>query len=257
MKLSRLKTIAIDFIALVLGFLFLIFSRNKMQDYINLIQEYYPQIESLAQGTPSMFELSSLVEGISPIMNKYFFFLYALPVVLFLLFVVSQGINCQLAFRKKINFRYLLYFSLISIPFLLIIGFLSVNLFFRLSEIYSSILMGQFVFDYISLIYFISVVLIFYLYVIVLSSLHKIEDIKEGILIALKRFYPLFLIFLPFFFVILILISIVFVNFIFVISESYSFISFLISFVFVIVLLFVIDKYRDYFSGLFSSYKGK
>ncbi len=254
MKL-KLKTMVIDFVALFLAFLFLILARTKMQSYMDKIQEFYPQIEALSQGTPSIFQLNTLVGNVSPVMNKYMVFLYLTPTVLFLLFILSQGINWQLNFNKKIDKRYLFDFFLVSLPFLLVIGFFGINFFSRLSNVLQGLLNGYMLVDYLAITYFILILVIGYFYVMAIASLKKVEDAKEGLIIGLKRFYPLFFIYLPFVIVSLGLFFVVFLNFVFVISESYDFSKFLVSFIVVILLLFIIDKYRKYFSGLFFSKK--
>jgi len=95
------------------------------------------------------------------------------------------------------------------------------------------------------------VLIVSYFYIISIASLKKLDNFKEGLLIALKRFYPLFFIYLPFVMVSLVLLFIVFLNFIFVISDIYGFVEGLVSLVFIFIFLFIIDKYRSYFSGLF------
>jgi len=249
------QRILIDFAALLLVFLFLILARFKMQTYMNTIQEFYPQIEILSQGTPSVFQIGSLVQNLSPVVDKYLFFLYLTPVIIALLFILSQGINWQLNFNKKINKKYLIDFTIISLPFLLVTGFLGVKLFSRLADVLYSLLNGYLYVDYILIIYLVLVLVVSYFYIISIASLKKLDNVKEGLLVALKRFYPLFFIYLPFVIINLALIFVIFLNFIFVISENYSFGKGLVSLVIIFLFLFITDKYRNYFSRLFFSKK--
>lgn len=255
MNFLKLKPIIIDFVTLLLSFLVLILARFKMQKYMTSIQEFYPQAELLSNGTPSMFQLSNLIKDISPAINKYLFFLYLVPVVIFVLFILSQGINWQLNFNKKINKKYLINFFFVSIPFLLVIGFLGSKLLSHLAEVLQGMMQGYLIVNYLLIVYFVLILVVGYFYIMGIAGLKKLENVKEGLIIAVKRFWPLFFIYLPFFVVSLILFFVVFFNFILVISESYSFGRFLVSFIVVIILLFIIDKYRNYYSGLFFSKK--
>ncbi|MBI4159331.1 hypothetical protein HY500_03685 [Candidatus Woesearchaeota archaeon] len=95
---------------LFLGF-FLIFSRNIVGNYISQMNVYLPQINSI---DPNLDPVGAefLIKDANSISNNMFIFLLVIPVVVFLIYFIFQGLSFYYLKKEK---KYLIYFFVTSL----------------------------------------------------------------------------------------------------------------------------------------------
>ncbi|MBI2106688.1 hypothetical protein HYT57_01775 [Candidatus Woesearchaeota archaeon] len=106
-----LRTFLLDFgFVLFLG-TFLILARNKVGNYISQMNIYLPQINSIDPNIdPAAAEL--LIKDANSIANNMFIFLIVIPIVVFLIYFIFQGLSFYYFKKER---KYLIYFFVTSL----------------------------------------------------------------------------------------------------------------------------------------------
>lgn len=166
-KKNILRTFLLDLgFVLFLG-TFLILARNKIGNYILQMNFYLPQIDSIDPNIdPSTAEI--LIKDANAIANNMFIFLIIIPIIVFLIYFIFQGLSFYYLKREK---KYLIYFFVSSL-FSYIIFIILLTKGFNLPFI------------------------LIFLLIAYLTFLSYIEIREENYLKLLKKSYTLFFVFL-------------------------------------------------------------
>ncbi|MBI2667805.1 hypothetical protein HYX17_03480 [Candidatus Woesearchaeota archaeon] len=255
--------ILIDGLFFILLFLFLNYSRNKVQNYLQLIQQYIPKLnemQSLLQQSTDVANLDQttlVLNSINSIVRESLIFGYfIIPFVIFILWALLQGLNYKIIFEDKmkniLDYKFFIKFLVISLPFFVIltlIAFQFLSMFTNIVPYYG----GQFEFNtQLYLIILIPIILFYFLLIFysLLNNNSLLRTLRKGISIAIKKIHYLFPLYLGYL-VIFILFMVAFMNnFVFYIGNfnAFSFINILIT----IILLVILSYYRILFT-LFSN----
>ena len=255
--------ILIDGLFFILLFIFLNYSRNKIQGYIQLIQQYIPQlnqIQGLLQESTAVGNLeqtSLLLGNINSVIREALIFGYfVIPLIVFILWVLLQGLNYKLIFENKLNkildYKFFLKFIIISLPFFVILTLIV----FQFLAIFGDIIPyygGTFSGNFRAYTLVIVPILLFYFLFVFYSILNECSlwrTLKKGVSIAMKKIHYLFPLYIGYL-VIIILFFVAFLNnFVFYIGNfnAFSAVNLLIT----IILLIILSYYRILFT-LFSN----
>ncbi|MCX6711944.1 MAG: hypothetical protein NT139_02825 [Candidatus Woesearchaeota archaeon] len=187
-------------------FYFLIFVKNKLKNYLLVLQSYGSElgtIENLQQkDIVASMKLDTILRTMESITSNALFFIYILiPIVLFLLWWIFQGINFKLVYENKVkkilDLKYFFRFGFISILFFIVFTFIFLGFFNIIYSFFQGESMS--LLSYKFLFYLISSLLLGYYFFVVysLTNKYKIKDlVKKSFKIALKKFYILFPLFL-------------------------------------------------------------
>jgi len=149
------KSYLIDILALVLALLLAVFVKLKVAVLLEGINSYSEVFEGInaTDSYVNLLQMEQAMEGFSSLVTwAYILVLVVLPVGLYLLFSLSQGINISLLLKKKIDWKNLLGFVLTGIPFFLVLVYLLNNVFDLLFVYFSSWFSLVWVFLYLVLI---------------------------------------------------------------------------------------------------------
>ena len=130
--------ILIDGLFFSLLFLFLNYSRNKIQNYLQLIQQYIPKLnemQSLLQqstDTANLDQTTLVLNNINSIVRESLIFGYfIIPFVIFILWTLLQGLNYKIIFEDRIknilDYKFFIKFLVINLPFFVMRGFVSLS----------------------------------------------------------------------------------------------------------------------------------
>lgn len=122
MKKKVIKTYLIDLVLLITIFLFGVFAKLRIENFFSNVDVYQAQIQGLETGlanqsTEALLALEPLVKDFNNIVFGAYLFMFVLvPVIIYLLFWVSQ----TLIISKKFDKKYILKTFLYGIPFIAI-----------------------------------------------------------------------------------------------------------------------------------------
>ena len=182
-------------------FIFFIFVRLKLYSYQLRLEEFGSQLGTFTADNLDPFVLQQVLDQVNAIANRALLFIYiAVPLGIFLIWVIFQGSSWQLlSGKKRFDFKYLIRFAVATLPFFIALGFIIIRLFNLLSEL---LVDYSILFRIDVWIYIIIAVLIFYLTLIIYSDLN-FKNILKNIKTAFKKIYvmfPIALIFVVLFF---------------------------------------------------------
>ena len=212
-----LKLYLIDLIFFILtsGFIFL--ALFKISKYANFLKNFQPE-QSLVQGydiDPNV--LNTYLTIASPIANKIMLFFYLTPIIILIAYILMQGLSWSRIKETR-------YKSFIA-------RFLAVTLIFGLIILLAVIA---------NLGIFSDVIIFIALYFMLLSytliKKNVLKDLKKAFVMGLKKFYPLFLIYLLW-----ILASLI-ILFIYTLAEGFFSLPITIIALLVLIGLFVLFK---------------
>jgi len=149
------------FVALV--FFLLVYAKQRVENFFILFETFQAQLEVIEpevmnQTLTGLLEFESIINEVSALVNQtYIFVVFLIPLVIYLLFCLSQSFNLTLAMNKKFNFFKFLKFFLLGLPFFVVLLFLFDFMFDYL---------GVFLYSWEYMIYFIL------LFVLILLVLH-------------------------------------------------------------------------------------
>ena len=251
--------ILIDGLFFISLFLFLNYSRNKIQGYLQSIQQYIPQLnalESLLQESTAVGNLEQsnlLLNNISSVMNKALIFGYfIIPLVIFVLWILFQGLNYKIIFENKTNkildYKFFLKFLVITLPFFVILTLAIFQFLFLFSDFvpyYGGNLNPN------SLLYLVifGPIILFYLLYIFYSLLNDnglIKTMKKGFLLSINKIYYLFPLYIGYLIIFILFLVAFLNNFVFYIGNfnAFSFVNIIIT----ILLLILLSYYRILFT---------
>ena len=252
--------ILLDGLFFILLFMFLIYSRTKIRGYLELIQQYIPQLNAIQGLLQESTELTNLQQAdlllntINTLIKEALIFSYIIiPLVVFIILILLQGLNYRLIFEDKLNkvfnLKFFSKFAIITLPFyiilvLIIIQFLA--LFSELVPYYG----GEFTGDYFLYILIIVPVGLFYFLLIFYSLLnnHKLVTVlKKGLKIGVNKFHKLIFLYLGYIVVLVLFLVAFFNNFVFYIGSfnAFSLINLVVTF----LLLVGLSYYRVLFTS--------
>lgn len=205
----------VEFVFLFANFFLFVYVKSKVFEYLTLLKQYLPLIESvqqeLANNPNEVTQLAALVQNLEPVADKMMLFLFVVvPLIVFITWCIAQGFIWGKITHIKLSKRYFAKFASGSvIGFLVISSFLSIFIkeksFF---EFFDARLLG--LLGFIFVVYFFMTAFYNHLDEGTLSStLRKvlIQNIKR----IAKTFLPLFLLFVSSF-LLFVLLSYLFVN---------------------------------------------
>jgi|TARA_B100000315_G_scaffold94545_1_gene86917 hypothetical protein len=257
--------IFIDGLFFISLFILLNYSRNKIQSYLKLIQQYIPQldvVQSLLRESTTLENLEQsnlLLEKISSVMNEALFFGYLIiPLSIFILWVVFQGLSYKLIsennFSKILDYKFFMKFLILTLPFFIILTFAIFQFLAMFSDLipyYGGIFNPTFMLFVITL----GPLILFYFLFIFYSLLNNnslLKTLKKGFLIAIKKIYFLFPLYLGYLTIFILFLVAFLNNFVFYIGNFNAFS--IINLVITIVLLIIYSYYRTLFSSFSSSF---
>ena len=257
--------IFIDGLFFISLFILLNYSRNKIQSYLKLIQQYIPQldvVQSLLRESTTLENLEQsnlLLEKISSVMNEALFFGYLIiPLSIFILWVVFQGLSYKLIsennFSKILDYKFFMKFLILTLPFFIILTFAIFQFLAMFSDLipyYGGISNPTFMLFVITL----GPLILFYFLFIFYSLLNNnslLKTLKKGFLIAIKKIYFLFPLYLGYLTIFILFLVAFLNNFVFYIGNFNAFS--IINLVITIVLLIIYSYYRTLFSSFSSSF---
>lgn len=107
-----LKSFALDLGFIIVMTVLLLFIKNKLQNYLDILKQYGPSLALIDPNT-NVLEAQQVLQEVSELANKAILFIIIIPIIVFLLYVIFHGYNFYLLKKKK---NYLLKFGLISLP---------------------------------------------------------------------------------------------------------------------------------------------
>lgn len=197
------KIFFIEMLFFSLTTLTIILTKLKLKAYILQIQLLSPLVNELSQQeTINLAALQSTMSLIKPLLSKYLLLQYLIaPLIIFILFILTQGFIWQTLSNQKFNLKYYFKFTIISIPLLLISSYLFYQTITLLSLFLSSDISSFQLQSKIFLILIILGLLIAYLTFLAYSLLNK-QSLKELIQqifnLKFKKFINFFLVYLLF-----------------------------------------------------------
>lgn len=219
-KENILRTYLLDIgFVLILG-AFLLYAKSRLRDFLVLINSYAPQLNSIDPNIDAA-TAELLTRNVGDLANNAYIFLIIVPVIVFLIYFIFQGLNFYYLNKKRL---YLLYFFVTSLITYVLFILLTLN---GLS-------------NWILILVFLLIA-----YLAFLSYL-KIDQI--GYLKLLKKSHILFFVFLGYSILWLISLSMFFMGLLnYSVNEDY------ISFVILgLLFLFFVSSYRIWFMKTFS-----
>lgn len=225
-KNSFIKIFFTEIVFFSLISLIIILIKLKLKEYILQIQLLSPLVNELSQQeTINLASLQSTMDLIKPLLSKYLLLQYFIaPLIIFILFILTQGFIWQTLSNQKFNLKYYFKFTILSIPLLLISSYLFYQIITILSLFLSSDISSFQLQSKIFLILIILELLIGYFTFLAYSLLEKqslTELIKQIFNLKFKKFINFFLICLLFLIVLFILFLTYFGLLISFISNSY------------------------------------
>ncbi|GEM_PF-3389949 len=241
-------------------FAFILYARNKIYSYLSEIQNYSPQIleikSSLENNSANYAQLENLIDNFDVLTTKSLFFTYLIiPLVMFLIFVVFQGLSYKYLniknLKEILDFNYLLKFSILTLP-LFFIGYFALKKFLDL--INSTFLFYSGV-DVVNLyqqifLFFLSLFIISYIFVIAYLFLNRnslIDAFKKTFITGFKKSYSLIPTFLPLFILLVlyfILLTRIYLNYTLNYLERFD----IVAIIGLILVIFSISIYKIFFS---------
>lgn len=130
------KYLIADSIFLTLTFFLLVYAKHKVENFFILFENYQAELEiiepELANKTiEGLLGFEQIMDGLNAsVTSTYLFILVIVPIIIYLLFALTQSFNLSLAIDKKFNLKYFLKFLLYGIPFFGVL-YLLMDFFFR------------------------------------------------------------------------------------------------------------------------------
>lgn len=218
-KKKFLLFLLVDFLFFSLLFYYFIFVKNKLKNYLFVLQDYgseLSKIENLTQkDIVASMKLDIILRTMDSVTSNALLFIYILiPVILFLLFVVFNGLIFKIIHESKIkkvlDLKYFLKFGSISIPFFVIFVFIFLGFFNIIDSFFKGTSLSLLIFK--SLFYLVSLLIVGYYNFVIYSLIYKYkikELFKKSFKIAFRKIYVL----LPLFLLLGIIIFIIFIPF--------------------------------------------
>jgi hypothetical protein len=116
------------FVAIV--FFLLVYAKQRVENFFILFETYQAQLEIIEpelmnQTLTGLLEFEGIINEVSALVNHtYIFVVFLVPLVIYLLFCLSQSYNFSLAMNKKFKLFNLLKFFLLGLPFFVVLLFL-------------------------------------------------------------------------------------------------------------------------------------
>ncbi len=256
-----------DLLLSVSFFYFLFYAKNKLYSYLSLIQSYTPQItelkSALENNSVDYSRLDNLISNMNLLNTKSLFLIYFLvPLVLFIIFVIFEGISFKAPgiknLKELIDLKYFLKFSVLTLPLFFIIYF-ALRKFLEILNLFILVSFGVQVTNFWQQIFLflISLFLISYLFVIAYYLVGRnsiVETFKKTFIIGVKKAYILVPAYLPMFLLLLlflILASNLFLNDMFYGPGGFK-MSSIISLLLVII---VVSLYKIFFSRIIKRFE--
>ncbi|MBI2673325.1 hypothetical protein HYX19_03635 [Candidatus Woesearchaeota archaeon] len=240
-------------------FSFLFYAKNKLYSYLALMQSYTPQItdlkSALENNSIDYSQLDSLINNIDLLNTKSLFLIYFLvPLVLFIIFIVFEGISFKAPgiknFKELFDLKYFFKFLVLTLP-LFFIMYLALRKFLEILRLFVLVSFGvqvpnflQQIFLFLASLFIVSYLFILAYYLVDRNSI--IETFKKTFVIGIKKayllvpaYFPMFLLF----FVFLFLTSNLYLNYMFYGPEGFK-ISSVVGLLSVIV---VVALYKIFF----------
>ncbi|MFH1971888.1 MAG: hypothetical protein ABIJ18_00235 [archaeon] len=135
------KYLLVDVSFLTIIFFLMVYAKSKVEMFFILFEGYQAQLEAIE---PEL--MNRTIEGLlqfeqiqaqvnASVTNTYIFVIFLVPLLIYLLFALSQSLNFSLAMNKKFKFMYFLKFVLFGLPFLVALFFLF-NLLFQFFSVF-------------------------------------------------------------------------------------------------------------------------
>lgn len=228
-----LPVFLMDFIFFSFLLWFFVYARNRIFSYLVALQQFAPQLSDIASSLDAnnplgISQLDALLNVVNPIISEAKLFVYLIiPLVVFMFWVFFQGISWSVLFndslRKSFNLKFYFPFSLLSLPFFVLLFYFVSQLLFSESLSGSVLILSL-------------VGLLLLLCLTITSYLVSPFSFSGFYKLILKKFYILFPLFLVFTFF-LILVSVAFLDvYIYILSLTLPSLVSILFFVFFIFL---------------------
>jgi len=223
--------------------------KTKVQYYLKILQSYSTQLSSiqtqLIQNITDIYQFTPVLSNITVILQKAMILVYLIPLIIFILYCISQSII--FATLKEISIKkYIIKFSIVSLPaFLLVVFFIK--------ELWNEIFISQ-QFGNKFIILLILVYIIYYF--ILLFHLRLKTDLKEAFKKVYKTHILKLIVFIPLSLILLILsfLYILSIFFIAVFFSSQNYQETIYIYIFNIIITILIIFYESFLIKLEKKY---
>ncbi|MBI5872091.1 hypothetical protein HZB88_03315 [archaeon] len=163
----------LDILFLALVFLFLLYARFAMQDYLLQVQGYEEKF-NLMQSNIGNLTLTEITEtelflgSFEKLMNRiYIFAVFVIPIALFILYTLFGAVALNIIHNKKpFSKELILKFGIISIPLLLLLAYINNRIIIEMGNIFYG-LYGNII------LYFVLLAILIFLFALLYSSLYS------------------------------------------------------------------------------------
>jgi len=172
------KYLLVDSIFLTIVFFLMVYAKKKVENFFILFETYQAQLEAIEpelmnQTVQGLLQFEQLADKVNAsVTNTYILIIFLVPLLIYLLFALSQSLNFSVAKDKKFSVIYFLKFVLFGLPFLVMLFFLF-NLFFQF--------FSSFLYDWRYMIYtvllLLGIVIVFYFWFFIMKNVidHKFK----------------------------------------------------------------------------------
>jgi hypothetical protein len=191
------KTLVVDVGALVLLFLFGLYAKSRVAHFFEVVPQYEAQVQILEPGIAdqsleALLQFESVVGQFNQTVRlTYLFMVFIVPLVVFLLFSVSQSVNIGLLRKKKFDYMKVVKGFSLSLPLLVLFLLLE-------SKFVSGF--AFFAEKTSALVWFVGIILLFiflsYVWSILVIQVFSNQKIHfKGIFKKFYSIYPLYILF--------------------------------------------------------------
>ena len=181
------KYLLVDSVFLSFVFFLMVYAKGKVETFFILFEGYQVQLEAiepelLNQTVTGLLQFEQIADQLNALVtNTYIFIVFLVPLLIFLVFCLSQSYNFSLGMNKKYNWKRLVRFLLLGISFVVI-------LFFLFSLFFDNFAYFLYSWNYllITLLLGLLIVVVFYVWFYLFVNKIRLRSFKE-MFFALKK----------------------------------------------------------------------
>lgn len=191
-------------------FFLLVYAKLKLESFFVVFEGYQTQLQAIEpelanQTLTGILEFEIIMDQVNALVtNTYIFVVFLIPLVLYVLFCLTQSYTFAIILNKKYDVKYFIRFLLYGVPFLVLLFFLF-NYFF---ESFSTFLYSSSSFILMAVL-FLLILIVFFIWFYVVKYVFKFK----GFLLHLKKSVVSYFIMVLFALIVLIILGILYVRF--------------------------------------------
>jgi len=227
------KYLLVDLGFLGIVFFLMIYAKTRVEQFFIRFESFQVQVEAIEseianQTIVGLMRMEQIADQVNALVtNTYVFIIFVVPLVIYLLFCLSQSYNFSLAMNKKFNLKYLLKFILFGIPFFVLL-FILADFMFQ----YLAVFLYDWKYMVFMLIFLILILIVFYFWFYIVKKTYderfKFKMFKDAFF-SLKRAILPYIGMVVFAIVSLVFLAILYVRYITASFYSYSWIPMILA----------------------------